>query len=83
MEPCTGRSERSAVRATSWSRWFTPAPLGARVYELAKGQARFGGRPPQVLDDDQVKALLQDLGSLDSDLRNAASRSLEPDRLEA
>jgi hypothetical protein len=59
------------------------AELGTRVQELAKEQARFEGRPPQVLDDDQVKALLKDLGSLDADLRNAASKSLEPDRIEA
>lgn len=58
------------------------AELGTRVYELAKEQARFEGAPPQVLDDDEVKALLQDLGSLDADFRNAASKLLEPDRIE-
>jgi hypothetical protein len=30
-----------------------------------------------------VKALLQDLGSLDADLWDAASKFLEPDRIEA
>jgi hypothetical protein len=53
------------------------AELGTRVYELAKEQARFEGRPPQVLDDDQVKALLQDVGSLDADLRTR-DRAVHP-----
>lgn len=47
------------------------AELGTRVYDLAKNPDRPGGGPPQVLDDDQVKALLQDLGSLDADFPNA------------
>jgi hypothetical protein len=59
------------------------AELGTRVYDLAKKPDPPEGGPPQVLDDDQVKALLQDLGSLDADFRNAASKFLEPDRIEA
>ena len=59
------------------------AELGTRVYDLAKEPGRPEGGLPQVLDDDQVKALLQDLGSLDADLREAASKFLEPDRIEA
>ena len=59
------------------------AELGRRVYDLAKKPDRPEGRPPQVLDDDQVTGLLQDLGSLDADIRNAASEFLEPDRVEA
>jgi hypothetical protein len=59
------------------------AELGTRVYDLAKKPDRPEGGPPQVLDDDQVKALLQDLGSLDADLWDAASKFLEPDRIEA
>ena len=57
--------------------------LGTRVYALAKEPGRPEGEPPQVLDDDQVKALLQELGSLDTDLRKDASGFLEPDRIEA
>ena len=59
------------------------AELGTRVYDLVKEPGRPEGGLPQVLDDDQVKALLQDLGSLDADLREAASKFLEPDRIEA
>jgi hypothetical protein len=58
------------------------AELGTQVCDLAKGPGRPEGGPPQVLDDEQVKALLQDLSSLDADLRNAAE-FLEPDRIEA
>jgi hypothetical protein len=58
------------------------AELGTRVYDLAKKPDRPEGVPPQILDDDQVKAMLQDLGSLDADFRNA-SAFLEPDRIEA
>jgi len=58
-----------------------PGPAGDN--ELAKGRRVSNRRPQQALDDEQVKALLQDLGSLYSDLRTAASRSLEPDRIEA
>jgi len=59
------------------------AELGARVYDLAKKPDRPDGRPPQVLDDDQVNALLRDLGSLDAEIRNAASELLEPEGVEA
>jgi hypothetical protein len=59
------------------------AELGTRVYELAKEPSRPEGAPSQVLDDDQVTALLQDLGSLDADIRNAASEFPEPDGVEA
>jgi predicted nuclease with TOPRIM domain len=59
------------------------AELGKRVCELAKEPARFEEGPLRVLDDDEVKALLRDLGLLDADLRNAASRPPEPDRIEA
>jgi hypothetical protein len=59
------------------------AELGARVYELAKAEARFEAGPPQVLDDDQVKALLEDLGSLGADIGNAASEFRAPDRVDA
>ena len=59
------------------------AELGTRVYELAKEPGRPEGAPSQVLDDDQVTALLRDLGSLDADIRNAAPEFLEPDRVEA
>ncbi|MHC4934316.1 MAG: hypothetical protein ACYTGV_19255 [Planctomycetota bacterium] len=59
------------------------AELGTRVYDLAKKPDRPEGGPPQVLDDDLVKALLQDLGSLDADFRNAESKFFEPDRIEA
>jgi hypothetical protein len=56
------------------------AELGARVYELARAKTRYEGVPPQVLDDDQVKALLEELGLLDADRGNAASEFREPDR---
>jgi hypothetical protein len=59
------------------------AELGTRVYDLAKEPDGPEGGPPQVLDDDQVKALPQDLGSLDADFRNAACKFLEPNRIEA
>jgi hypothetical protein len=57
--------------------------LGTRVYALAKEPSRPEGEPPQVLDDDQVKALLRELRSLDADLRKDASGFLETDRMEA
>lgn len=56
------------------------AELGTRVYELAKGP---DGRPAQVLDDDQVKALLQEVGSLDAELQKTAGELAETDRAEA
>jgi hypothetical protein len=59
------------------------AELGARVYQLAKGQGLPDGRPPQVLDDVEVKALLQEVGSLDADLRKATAELLEPQRAQA
>jgi polyhydroxyalkanoate synthesis regulator phasin len=65
------------------TRFTKCAELGTRVYELANEPARPEAGAPQVLDDDQVTALLQDLGSLDVDLRKAASEILEPDRIEA
>jgi hypothetical protein len=65
------------------TRFKKRAELGTRVYELAKETSRPEGGRPQVLDDDQVTALLQDLGSLDVDLQNAASELSEPDRIEA
>jgi hypothetical protein len=40
------------------------------------------GRPPQVLDEDKVKALLQEVGALDADLK-AAAEFPNPDRAEA
>ena len=52
------------------------------MYELAKGPLP-DGRPPQVLDDDKVKALLQEVGALDADLRKAAAELSDPDRTEA
>ena len=68
------RLERTLIRKC--------AELGTRVYELAKEPGLPGGRP-QLLDDDRVKALLQELGSLDADLQKAASELPEPDRAEA
>ena len=59
------------------------AELGTRVYELAKEPGPPDARRPQVLDDDQVKALLQEAGSLDAALQQAARELLEPDRAEA
>jgi hypothetical protein len=59
------------------------AELGTQVYQLAKGTGVLDGRPPQVLDDVQVKALLQDIGSLDADLRKATADLLEPHRAQA
>ena len=56
------------------------AELGTQVYELAKAPGLPDGRPPQVLDDDRVKALLQEVGSLDADLQKAAGEFLEPER---
>ena len=58
------------------------AELGTQVYQLAKGQGP-DGRTPQVLDDVEVKALLQEVGSLDADLRKAAAEVLEPHRAQA
>jgi hypothetical protein len=58
------------------------AELGTQVYQLAKGSGP-DGRPPQVLDDEKVKALLQEIGSLDADLREAAAEVIEPDRARA
>ena len=46
--------------------------LGTRVYELAKQSGPSDSRPLLVLDDDKVKALLQEVGSLDADLQKAA-----------
>jgi hypothetical protein len=54
------------------------AELGTQVYQLAKGQGLPDGRPPQVLDDVGVKALLQEVGSLDADLGKATAELLEP-----
>lgn len=68
------RLERTLIRKC--------AELGTRVYALAKEPGLSGGRP-QVLDDDRVKALLQEVGSLDTDLQKAASELPEPDRAEA
>jgi hypothetical protein len=65
------------------ARFKKRAALGTRVYELAKEPGRPEGAPSQVLDDDQVTALLQDLRSLDADIRNAPPEFLEPDRVEA
>jgi hypothetical protein len=59
------------------------AELGTQVYELAKKPGLPDGRPAQVLDDDKVKALLQEVGSLDADLQKAAAELLEADRAEA
>ncbi len=59
------------------------ADLGTQVYELAKEPGLPDGGPPQVLDDDQVKALLQEVGALDAELQKAAAELLEPDRAEA
>jgi hypothetical protein len=59
------------------------AELGTQVYELAKAPRLPDGRPPHVLDDDEVKALLQEVGSLDADLQKTAAELLEPDRAEA
>ena len=58
------------------------AELGTRVYELAKGPLP-DGRPPQVMDDDKVKALLQEVGALDADLQKAVAELSNPDRAEA
>ena len=55
------------------------AELGTKVYQLAKGQGLpDDGRPPQRLDDLEVKALLQEVGSLDADLRKATAELLQP-----
>lgn len=59
------------------------AELGTQVYQLAKGQGLPDGRPPQVLDDGEVKALLEEVGSLDADLRKATAALLEPHRAQA
>jgi hypothetical protein len=56
------------------------AELGTQVYELAKAPGLPDGRPPQVLDDDRVKALLQEVGSLDADLQKAAGEFVGPER---
>jgi len=48
------------------------AELGARVYELAKEPGPPDSRPRLVLDDNKVKALLQEVGSLDADFQKAA-----------
>jgi SMC interacting uncharacterized protein involved in chromosome segregation len=58
------------------------AELGARMYELAKGPLP-DGRPLQVLDDDKVKALLQEVGALDADLQKVGAELSDPDRKEA
>jgi hypothetical protein len=59
------------------------AELGTQVYTLAKQPGLPDGRPPQILDDVKVKALLQEVGTLDADLRKAAAECLEPDRAKA
>lgn len=66
------RLERTLIRKC--------AELGTRVYELAKQPGLPDGR---VLNDDQVKALLLEVGSLDADLQKASGELLEPDRAEA
>lgn len=48
------------------------AELGARVYELANEPGPPDLRPRLVLEDNKVKALLQELGSLDADFQKAA-----------
>ncbi|HME73817.1 MAG TPA: hypothetical protein VKM54_28725 [Myxococcota bacterium] len=58
------------------------AELGTRTYELAK-EPLSDGRPPQVLDDDKVKVLLQEVGALDADLQKAAAELSDPGRAEA
>lgn len=45
------------------------AKLGGRVYELARKPAFPDGMPTQVLDDDEVKDLVAEIGSLDGALR--------------
>lgn len=55
------------------------AELGTQVYHLAKGPGLPDGRPPQILDDVEVKSLLQEVASLDADLRKATA---EPQRAE-
>ena len=57
------------------------AELGTQVYQLAKGHGLPDGRPPQVLDDVEVKALLLVVGSLDADLRKATADELSPKAL--
>jgi hypothetical protein len=49
---------------------------------VAKGPLA-DGRPPQVLDDDKVKALLQEVGALDADLQKAVAELSNPGRAEA
>jgi hypothetical protein len=49
------------------------AELGTRVYELAKEPGTPDGRPSRVLDDEKVKALLQEVGSLDADLQKTVA----------
>jgi hypothetical protein len=49
------------------------AELGTRVYELAKQTALPDETPPAVPDDDKVKTLLQDVGSLDADLKKVVA----------
>ncbi|NNL85570.1 MAG: hypothetical protein HKP27_07960 [Myxococcales bacterium] len=49
------------------------AKLGARVYEVAREPGLPDGTPPQVLEDERVKALLLEVGSLNSDLKKAVT----------
>jgi hypothetical protein len=49
------------------------AELGARLYDLAKQAALPNATPPQVLDDDEVKALLRTVGSLDVELEKVVA----------
>jgi hypothetical protein len=60
------------------TRFKKRAELGTRVCELAKESGRPEWTPSQV-----VTALLQDLGSLEADIRNATSEFRQPDRVEA
>jgi hypothetical protein len=53
------------------------AELGTRVYELSKQPGLPDGRPAQVLDDDRVKALVEEVGSLDAALQKAAAELSE------
>jgi hypothetical protein len=66
-----GRLERTLLKKC--------AELGTRVYALAKEPGLADGRRPQVLDDDSVKALLQEVGCLDAELQKAAGEP--PERL--
>jgi hypothetical protein len=82
-DPADAAKVRMTKARLERTRFEKRAELGTRVYELAKEPGRPEGAPSQVLDDDRVTALLQDLGSLDADIRNAAPEFLESDRVEA